>query len=156
MRPALMRWARLVDAAAAGFARADPEWWQRSHAPGKWRHPEVIGHLIDSAAHNHLRLARALAAAGKHVEAGYDQEALVASQGYARMPPEVLAGLWLAYNRLLLAMALRLSPDQLDLPCRFAIEDGRDSVGLLLADYVEHLEEHLRQLWPGVPRASDR
>lgn len=130
------------------FDQAEPEWWANSYAPGKWRRAEVLGHLIDSAAHNHLRLARCLSAPGQHLEAGYDQEALVAAQNYAETDPATLAALWLAYNRLLLSIAVRLTPAQLDLPCLLQGDAERDTVGRLLVDYVEHLDKHWQQLWP--------
>ena len=62
-----------------------------------WSIKEIIGHLIDSAAHNHQRFVRAELQADL-VFPGYDQDDWVRAQAYHSAPWGPLLTLWQSYN----------------------------------------------------------
>jgi hypothetical protein len=119
--------------------------WRQPYAPGKWTRIEVLGHLLDSAAHNHQRFARAL-----HVDAlsapGYDGDAQVRVQHFSEAPVALLVDAWSADNRLLSFVLAQIPPDKEQTPC--SVGSGAPMPLRDLAfDYVAHLEHHLRQIF---------
>ena len=62
-------------------------------APDRWSAREVIGHLIDSASHNHQRFVRAQFH-DDLVFPGYEQDAWVKVQQYEEAPWKDLVTLW--------------------------------------------------------------
>lgn len=115
-------------------------------APSKWAKAELLGHLIDSAANNHQRFVRAQRTAELTLP-GYEQEFWVGAQGYADAPWPDLVALWRAYN-LHLARVMDRIPQ--DCAAHVCVIGGNGPVTLeyLVADYLNHLEHHLRQLLP--------
>ncbi|MBK5291734.1 MAG: DinB family protein [Acidobacteriia bacterium] len=109
--------------------------------PGKWSKKEELGHLIDSAANNHLRFVRA-ALDGEYEGPGYDPDGWVALHGYQEMPVETIIGLWHHYNRLLDRLVDRIEPSRLEAPC-VVREGDAVTLGFLIDDYVLHMRHHL-------------
>jgi hypothetical protein len=117
---------------------------QTRPSPDRWSKKEVVGHLIDSAANNHQRFVRGQLAAGQDFP-GYDQVQWVRVQHYQAAAWESLIDLWRAYNVHLAHVIERMSDDARNTTCRVA---GGCEVSLadLFADYVDHLEHHLRRM----------
>lgn len=124
-------------------------------APGKWSPKEIIGHLIDSASNNHQRFVRAQFQ-DDLVFDGYAQEDWVQAQRYADAPWLELVALWRSFN-LHLARVMAAAPSELRtrLVSRHNFDQiawqtvpATESVTLdyFMADYVGHLEHHLRQI----------
>jgi len=127
----------------------------RRPAPGKWSPREVIGHLIDSASHNHQRFVRAQFE-DDLVFAGYDQDEWVRVQQYHKARWEDLVMLWRVYNlhlaRLMAATAVsvrtrprtRHNLDQI--AWRPVVREEPATLDYFMGDYVDHLHHHLRQI----------
>ena len=139
--------ARLLEVSDTGAARYP--------APGKWSAKEIVGHLIDSAANNHLRFVRAQVTTDL-VAPGYPQEDFVRLQQYQQAPWPELVTLWREYN-LHIARVIEAMPD--DVRLRERREHNLDqiawqavpreqsvTVDYFMADYVAHLHHHLRQI----------
>lgn len=128
----------------------------QSPAPGKWSPREIIGHLIDSVQNNHGRFVRAQLSHDL-VFPGYAQDDWVRLQGYGERDWGELIALWAAYNRHLVHVIERVSPDAADRPRRehnldqiafHSVSPGTPTtLAYFMADYVTHLEHHLRQVW---------
>ena len=127
----------------------------RPPAPGKWSSKEIIGHLIDSAANNHLRFVRAQFT-DDLVSPGYPQEEFVRVQQYQRAPWAELVTLWRDYN-LHIVRVIEAIPA--DVRLRERREHNLDQIAwqpvprahpvtldYFMADYVAHLHHHLRQV----------
>jgi hypothetical protein len=131
----------------------------RRPAPGKWSPREVIGHLIDSASHNHQRFVRAQLQ-DDLVFTGYDQDVWVGAQQYHEAPWAELVTLWRTYN-LHLARVMAATPlsartrprarHNLDeIAWRPVAREESTTLDYFMGDYVDHLNHHLRQiLGPG-------
>ncbi len=144
VRAAAGRLRRVSDADAA---------WRR--APGAWSAKEIVGHLIDSASHNHQRFVRA-SWQDDLIFSGYDQDAWVSAQAYQQAPWPELLDLWVAYNGHL-ARVMRATPEpvRLRVHTRHNLDalawqpvppDRPTSLDYFMRDYVGHLHHHLRQL----------
>lgn len=128
----------------------------QSPAPGKWSPREIIGHLIDSAQNNHGRFVRAQLSPDL-IFPGYEQDDWVRVQGYGERDWAELIALWAAYNRHLVHVIKRVSPDAADRPRRAhnldeiathsVSPDTPATLAYFMADYLMHLEHHLRQVW---------
>ncbi len=111
---------------------------------GKWSRKEILGHLIDSAGNNHQRFVRAQLDDNLDFPE-YAQSEWVETQDYADESWTLLVDLWCAYNLHLAHIIDSIPPEKLDVVCRIG---GGDPVRLedLIAEYVKHLEHHLKQI----------
>jgi hypothetical protein len=124
-------------------------------APGKWSAKEIIGHLVDSAAHNHQRFVRAQFQEDL-VFPGYAQAEWVEAQRYQDAPWLDLLTLWRAYN-LHIARLIEAIPDEIrlrqrkrhnlhELAWQQVPKDRPATLDYFMRDYVAHLHHHLRQI----------
>jgi hypothetical protein len=109
--------------------------------PASWSPKQELGHLIDSAANNHIRFVRA-ALEGGYQGPGYKQDEWVGVHGYQDLPWDFLVTLWFQYNALLAALVERIPHDRLSAMC--TIGDGNPaSLGFVIGDYVRHMQHHI-------------
>lgn len=113
----------------------------RPAGPGSWSPKEEIGHLIDSAANNHIRFVRG-ALEPEMRSPRYAQDDWVRLHGYEEMEWSRIVGIWLAYNSLLVGLIARIPPEKLDTPC--TVGDGPVcTLRLLIEDYILHMRHHI-------------
>ena len=108
--------------------------------PGKWSPKEELGHLIDSAANNHIRFVLA-STGGEYRGQGYAQDAWVRAHGYQDLPWKMLIDLWYQYNSLLGHLVARIPEEHLVNRC--VIGWGVLTLGFVIEDYVLHMQHHL-------------
>ena len=130
--------------------------WTEPFGPDKWTRIELLGHLLDSAANNHQRFVRALSQ-GELEWPGYDQNAHVEVQAFARADPHNLTDLVLSFNRHLAWLFAQFPEDELQAPVRIG-DAPTTTLEILALDYIAHCEHHLKQLvgregvtWSGRP-----
>jgi DinB superfamily len=146
---------RTVESAAPRLQALPEDVTACPRAPGKWSPREVIGHLLDSAAHNHIRFVRAQLEEDLDFP-GYDQAEWVRVQAYCESPWKELVELWRSYNFLLARIVDAIPSDVLSRPRarhslhRIAwkpfVEGEPASLDDLITDYVDHLRHHVGQL----------
>lgn len=123
--------------------------WTRSRGDGAWTRLEILGHLIDSAINNHQRFVRAMAEGGV-TWPGYDQTAMVSVQRFGSANPAQLVNLWEALNLYLARLIALIPADKLDARCVIGCAPPV-TLGYLVADYGDHMQHHLRQIFEGMP-----
>jgi hypothetical protein len=109
--------------------------------PTSWSPKQELGHLIDSAANNHIRFVRGSLEAG-YRGPGYRQVEWVGIHGYQDLPWDFLVDFWYQYNTLLAGLVEHIPPGMLSAMC--TIGDGEPvSLGFVIEDYVRHMQHHL-------------
>ena len=124
-------------------------------APGKWSPREIVGHLIDSASHNHRRFVCARWQDDLIFD-GYAQDEWVDAQRYREAPWLDLVRLWSQFNR---HMARVMASVPEDVRSRLHARHNLDRVAwrpvppeapatldYFMDDYVGHLRHHLKQI----------
>ncbi|MFN8666890.1 MAG: DinB family protein [Gemmatimonadaceae bacterium] len=124
-------------------------------APGKWSPKEILGHLVDSASNNHQRFVRATWQPHLVFD-GYAQDGWVELQRYQDASWDELITLWASFNRHLSRVMASVPEDvrtkvhaehNLDRVAFRAPATPQDAtLAYFMADYVDHLEHHLRQV----------
>ncbi len=108
---------------------------------GKWTPKEELGHLIDSAANNHLRFVGG-ATAAEFRGPSYAQDEWVRIHGYRGMPWEEIVAFWFQYNRLLVRLIAAIPAGRLETPCTIGA-GAPVTLGYLVEDYVIHMQHHI-------------
>lgn len=117
--------------------------FSRKPAPEKWSKKEIIGHLIDSTTNNHHRFVRAQFEDTPKIT--YAQDNWNAASRYQHMDKEHVISFWTNYNQHLIEVVKRIPEEDM---LREYNNGGEKNVTLqwLIADYVSHMEHHLRQI----------
>jgi hypothetical protein len=112
--------------------------------PSAWSPKEELGHLLDSAANNHQRIARAQVEDNLALP-GYDQNRWVALHAYERRDWPELIDTWQALNRQLVMAAQAVPHSAWSHTLTIA---GSEPVTLqfVFTDYVAHMLHHLRHM----------
>ena len=141
----------------------DTEDWQQRAAPDKWSKQEILGHLIDSAYHNHLRFVYAPRMPNLVFD-GYPQPYLVSANRYQQREPGELIRTWEQANLNMAYMLEGLPVEVINREttdhnfhtlCMYKIDEGApSSLGYLVWDYLAHMEHHLIQLLDGYERLT--
>jgi DinB superfamily len=140
---------KLLDAindAKARFTNNTPQQWDEKPSENGWNKKEILGHLIDSAANNHLRFVRAQLADGTFKSHAYEQDFFVDSQHYRDMPATEIIELWYAYNRQLAHVIKYIDPSKLSVTC-FIGEYEPVTFSFVITDYVTHMVHHLEEIY---------
>lgn len=128
--------------------RVDEQQAGQPWAEGKWRRKEVLGHLLDSAANNHVRFAFA-AIQGSYTGPKYNQEGWVQLHHYADLSWSELMQHWKLRNQMLTRLVGAIPESRWETQCR--IGDGEPvTLWFLVTDYLDHMEGHIRQILTGI------
>jgi hypothetical protein len=136
----------LVSVALAKFSLFNESAWNHKPAPEKWSKKEILGHLVDSAANNHLRFVRAQLAEKEFVSFAYEQNFFVSSQQYQNCSSADLVAFWQAYNIHLAHVIQHINPEVLGTLCRIGNYEPV-TFEFLVKDYNDHLVHHLNQIF---------
>jgi hypothetical protein len=112
----------------------------RAPKPGSWSPKQELGHLIDSAANNHMRFVVA-ATEGAYEGSGYTQDRWVEAHGYQDLAWIEIVELWYRYNQLLAHVVARISEERMENRC--VVGASAVTLRFLIEDYVLHMQHHL-------------
>ena len=112
---------------------------------GKWSPKEEFGHLIDSAANNHMRFVRATLD-GEFRGPSYLADDWVRLHGYCEIPWESIVALWFGFNKLLTTLVDRIPEHRLQSPCYIGSSESL-KLGYVIEDYILHMQHHLDLLF---------
>ena len=133
----------LIDVVPVRLSAIGDDQAAAKRSPDSWSQKQELGHLIDSAANNHQRIARAQMENGLSLP-GYDGDRWVELHGYQNREWHELIDLWRAGNKQLLAAAW--SAPEASWSNAVTVGGDEQTVGFVMADYVRHMTEHLRHI----------
>ncbi|HEY32084.1 MAG TPA: DinB family protein [Dehalococcoidia bacterium] len=117
-----------------------------SKSPGnnEWNLKEIIGHLIDSACHNHQRFVR-LRIIDELVfpDYGQDNSRWIQIAGYNQMKFQDILSLWRQYNLVIANIIKGVDSSKLD--NYWLLNGERITLKFLMTDYLRHIGDHLNQ-----------
>lgn len=108
---------------------------------GKWSRKEELGHLLDSATNNRVRIAKA-ALEGSFEGPGYDQVGWVSLSGYREMSWRMLVESWRLQNLMLAHLVNRIPEERLNAPCVIGANPPA-TLAFVIEDYILHMQHHL-------------
>jgi hypothetical protein len=115
-----------------------------ARAPGKWCAKEELGHLVDSAANNHIRFVGS-ALESQFRGPGYAQDEWVSLHGDSTTPWGAIVDFWFAYNSFLTRLVERIPEPQLETQC-FVCRNEPVTLSFLIDDYILHMQHHIDQM----------
>ena len=121
---------------------------RRKPAPNKWSKKEILGHLIDSATNNHLRIIKIQFMPEPFFVEGYAQNDWVRIQNYSEIDTQHLVNFWKIYNEHILNIMKNTPEEKLDM--KITAEkpsEEADTLFFLMKDYVDHIDHHLKQIF---------
>ncbi len=147
MKKAVSRLTYLVEIVPQKLAAYSEEEVSVRPVPNKWSKKEILGHLCDSAINNLSRFIKAQLEKPVSFVHKYDQEQWVLLQNYQNTKSEDILKLWIALNQSIIRVISILPENTYSSICK--LYNG-DTVTLkwLITDYVEHMEHHLKQVFP--------
>jgi hypothetical protein len=122
----------------------DQEASEKPDGPDSWSPKEELGHLIDSAANNHIRFVRA-ALEGEFRGPAYAQNDWVRIHAYREASWEEIVDLWYRYNSLITTLVERIPPERLESRCVIGDADAV-TLAFLIDDYILHMQHHIDHL----------
>ena len=105
-----------------------------------WSRKEELGHLVDSAINNYVRLIRVQREQDPQLP-GYEQDAWVERQGYQERDWRELISLWSALNLHLLHAARRVPTTAYGRMC--TVGGTGMTLEFVIEDYIDHMVHHL-------------
>lgn len=114
-------------------------------APGKWSKQEILGHLIDSAINNLKRFTEIPFLPQPYTVIRYRQDDLVIINHYQELPIDHLLDLWQHLNKQIVYVVDRIPSEKLGYSVIIPAGEEK-TLTWLIADYVDHMEHHLRQI----------
>jgi hypothetical protein len=155
MQELLTHWRAVVARASSELEEVSVERARRRPAPNTWSASEILGHLIDSATHNHRRFVEAQLRPDL-VFPGYNQDDWVRVQRYQEADWAGLRQLWLALNQHLIELVAAMPREIVEQPrtvhnldeiaWKRVSRSESTTLAWFIADYVGHMEHHLGQI----------
>lgn len=110
----------------------------------KWSIKEILGHLIDSAINNNVRIIRAQQISLLEIP-GYDQVFWNKGQAWQFTEWQDIITLWTSINAHL-ALTIRTIPTEA-LQNKIKVNENEPvTLGYLIGDYLDHMQHHLAQI----------
>jgi hypothetical protein len=132
----------IIDVAPKILEQISEEEMSEKPSKNKWSKKEILGHLIDSAIHNHQRIIR-----GQFEnipEINYDQNKWNEYNFYQQLDSKQIIMFWTIYNKHLIEIIKRIPKDNIQKQIK--VNENLFAIELIIIDYLKHLEHHLKQV----------
>ncbi len=132
----------IIDVAPKILEQISEEEMSEKPSKNKWSKKEILGHLIDSAIHNHQRIIR-----GQFEnipEINYDQNKWNEYSFYQQLESKQIIMFWTIYNKHLIEIIKRIPKENIQKQIK--VNENLFAIELIIIDYLEHLEHHLKQV----------
>ncbi len=139
---AISRLTYIIEKVPSILAEIGEEKMSLKPLPNKWSKKEIIGHLIDSATNNHQRFVRGQFETLPEIR--YEQDKWNEYGFYQQIDSKQIISFWTIYNKQLIEIIKRIPTE--NLKRQIKVGENLLTLDFLIADYVEHLEHHLRQV----------
>jgi hypothetical protein len=139
---AISRLNYIIDKAPSILTEISEENMSAKPLPTKWSKKEIIGHLIDSATNNHQRFVRGQFETIPEIR--YDQNKWNEYSFHQQIDSKQIILFWAIYNKQLIEIINRIPTE--NLKRQIKVGENLLTLEFLIADYVEHLEHHLKQV----------
>lgn len=137
-----------IETAAGEFRAISETVGSEPHRIDGWTRKELLGHLLDSALHNHMRFGLAMIQGDLHYP-NYDQEAWVRVHNHAAIEWRELVDYWCAANRRLARLVAQMQPAHFEIECHIGANPPM-TLRALAEDYLQHMRHHIGQITGGV------
>ncbi len=114
----------------------------------RWSRIEILGHLIDSARYNLQRFTEAPLAEDSYQITGYKQVELVSFMDYQHQDATSILDLWLALNQCISTIWQSYTDETWRK--QIIIKGELYDLQFLAEDYVNHMADHLHQIFDGI------
>lgn len=136
-----LRFEETIEREAAHLGRITEADAAKRPAQDAWSKKQELGHLVDSAANNHVRFVFG-SLQPEFRGPTYDGRGWVERHGYDHMPWAEILDFWHRYNRFVAALVRRIPEDRMNASC--VIGDGRPvTLQFIIEDYLAHMQHHL-------------
>jgi hypothetical protein len=139
---AISRLTYIIEKVPSILAEIGEEKMSLKPLPNKWSKKEIIGHLIDSATNNHQRFVRGQFETLPEIR--YEQDKWNEYGFYQQIDSKQIISFWTIYNKQLIEIIKRIPTE--NLKRQIKVGENLLTLDFLIADYVEHLEHHLKQV----------
>jgi hypothetical protein len=112
--------------------------------PDQWSVKEELGHLIDSAINNHIRVIRTQLEDQPALDA-YDQDGWVKLNNYQQREWNDLIKLWVSFNEQLLAASQTVPGTNWTKTCTVGSSEPL-TLRYIISDYIIHMVDHFRHM----------
>ena len=144
---AMQRLSMHIDQVPVQFKTFSEQELTSRRAEGKWSRKEILGHLVDSAINNLKRFTEIQFLPQPFYINSYNQVELVKVNHYQDLPLDHLLNLWQALNRQIVLVVEKIPSEKLNYPVDPQYDNKEmKTLGWIIADYVAHMEHHLKQL----------
>ncbi len=135
----------IIEESVTAFANMTKDEWIKKNNPTKWSKLQILGHLIDSALTNLRRFVMTQYAPNQKII--YHQDEWVDIQKYQGSDVGELIELWRLLNLQIARVMHAIPDDKLQNLCDTGKGQKKyHTLAFLIADYVEHLKHHLKQI----------
>jgi hypothetical protein len=133
-----------IEKAQAALQGVREEKASQKYPGGEWTRKQVIGHLLDSAANNHIRFVAA-SLDGKYTGPKYDADGWVRLHDYANLSWSYLFEQWRDRNSILAHVVDHVPEEALNAQCIIG-DDQPVTLRVVIEDYLDHLEHHVSDI----------
>jgi hypothetical protein len=133
-----------IEQAQAALQGIHEEGASQKYPGGEWTRKQVLGHLLDSAANNHIRFVAA-SLDGKYAGPKYNADGWVRAHDYANLSWSYLFEQWRVRNSILAHVVDHVPEAALDSECIIG-DDQPVTLLFVIEDYLDHLDHHVSDI----------